>query len=149
MRYPLPYAFARAARLLLEDDGHALVLWHDGHPDPGHLSEVMRRNGTGEQPLALQQADAHTLAQRISHAYSQSESSAAAVVSEVESDADLSRIMQELPAVEDLLEAANDAINDILASIPSGLHDACLLRCMPAYQTILRSLSHCAAACGK
>jgi general secretion pathway protein E len=31
------------------------------------------------------------------------------VVSEVESDADLSRMMQELPAVEDLLEAADDA----------------------------------------
>ncbi len=109
MRYPLPYAFARAARLLLEDDGHGLTLWHDGSPDPGHLSEVMRRHGAGAQPLTLQQADAHTLAQRISHAYSQNESSAAAVVSEVESDADLSRIMQELPAVEDLLESADDA----------------------------------------
>jgi general secretion pathway protein E len=31
------------------------------------------------------------------------------VVSEVESDADLSRMMQELPAVEDLLETADDA----------------------------------------
>jgi general secretion pathway protein E len=35
--------------------------------------------------------------------------SAAAVVSEVQSEADLSRMMQELPAVEDLLEAADDA----------------------------------------
>jgi type II secretory ATPase GspE/PulE/Tfp pilus assembly ATPase PilB-like protein len=49
------------------------------------------------------------LAQRISAAYAQGESSAATVVSEVESDADLSRMMQELPAVEDLLEAADDA----------------------------------------
>jgi type II secretory ATPase GspE/PulE/Tfp pilus assembly ATPase PilB-like protein len=31
------------------------------------------------------------------------------VVSEVESDADLSRMMQELPAVEDLLETSDDA----------------------------------------
>ncbi len=109
MRYPLPYAFARTARLLLEDDGHALTLWHDGQPDASALSEVMRRYGSAPLPLALEQADAHTLAQRISTAYSQSESSAAAVVSEVESDADLSRIMQELPAVEDLLESADDA----------------------------------------
>ena len=93
MRYPLPYAFARTARLLLEDDGQALTLWHDGRPDAGHLSEVMRRFGAAQQPLAMQQSDPHTLAQRISTAYSQSESSAAAVVSEVESDADLSRIM--------------------------------------------------------
>ena len=109
MRYPLPYAFARTARLLLEDDGHALTLWHDGQPDASALSEVMRRYGAAPLPLALEQADAHTLVQRISTAYSQSESSAAAVVSEVESDADLSRIMQELPAVEDLLESADDA----------------------------------------
>ena len=45
----------------------------------------------------------------VSSAYSQGESSAALVASEVESDADLQRMMQELPAVEDLLEAADDA----------------------------------------
>jgi general secretion pathway protein E len=50
-----------------------------------------------------------TAGQRISAAYAQGESSAATVVSEVESDADLSRMMQELPAVEDLLETADDA----------------------------------------
>ena len=109
MRYPLPYAFARTARLLLQDDGGQLTLWHDGQPDPALLGEVLRQHGGGEPPLQLQQLDAPTLAQRISSAYSQAESSAAAVVSEVESDADLSRIMQELPAVEDLLEAADDA----------------------------------------
>ncbi|MDR0274503.1 MAG: Flp pilus assembly complex ATPase component TadA [Burkholderiaceae bacterium] len=91
------------------------MLWHDGQPDAGALSEVLRRYGTNAganqdgPPIALQMLDAQTLAQRISSAYAQRESSAAAVVSEVESDADLSRIMQELPAVEDLLEAADDA----------------------------------------
>jgi len=58
---------------------------------------------------SLQQLDAPALAQRISAAYAQGESSAATVVSEVQNDADLSRIMQELPAVEDLLEASDDA----------------------------------------
>ncbi|HLL17759.1 MAG TPA: type II secretion system ATPase GspE, partial [Rubrivivax sp.] len=58
---------------------------------------------------ALQQLDPGALAQRISAAYAQGESSAATVVSEVQNDADLSRMMQELPAVEDLLEAADDA----------------------------------------
>jgi general secretion pathway protein E len=57
----------------------------------------------------LQVLDAAALAQRISAAYAQGESSAATVVSEVESDTDLSRMMQDLPAVEDLLEAADDA----------------------------------------
>ena len=49
------------------------------------------------------------LRQRISAAYAQSESSAATVVSEVESDVDLSRMMQSLPAIEDLLETSDDA----------------------------------------
>jgi len=104
MRYPLPYAFARSQQLLLEDDGHQLVLWHAGSPAPA-WSEVLRK-----YPVrSLQQLDPQALAQRISAAYAQGESSAATVVSEVQNDADLSRIMQELPAVEDLLEASDDA----------------------------------------
>src|SRR5688572_3313397 len=58
---------------------------------------------------SLQQLDPAALAQRISAAYAQGESSAATVVSEVQNDADLSRMMQELPAVEDLLETSDDA----------------------------------------
>jgi general secretion pathway protein E len=57
----------------------------------------------------MQQLDGAELAQRISVAYSQGESSAATIVSEVQNDADLSRMMQELPAVEDLLETSDDA----------------------------------------
>ena len=109
MRHPLPYAFARSNQLLLEDDGQQLTLWHAAPPNaPGApaLSEVLRKHPSVRQ---LQALDAPALAQRISAAYAQGESSAATVVSEVESDADLSRMMQELPAVEDLLEAADDA----------------------------------------
>jgi general secretion pathway protein E len=109
MRYPLPYAFARSSGLLLEDDGQALTLWHGAQPDTSALGEVLRKHGGPGATLALQLADGATLAQRISSAYAQGESSAAAVVSEVESDADLSRMMQELPAVEDLLETSDDA----------------------------------------
>ena len=105
MRYPLPYAFARTSQLLIEDDGHEPLLWHGPSPDWQALSEVQRRHAVQR----WQMLDAGTLAHRISAAYSQGESSAALVVSEVESDADLSRMMQELPAVEDLLETADDA----------------------------------------
>ncbi len=105
MRHPLPYTFARANQLLLEDDGHQLVLWHGQAPNMGAMSEVLRKHAVQQ----LMPLDANALAQRISAAYSQSDSSAAMVVSEVESDADLSRMMQELPAVEDLLESAGDA----------------------------------------
>ena len=110
MRYPLPYAFARSNALLLEDDGRFLVLWHDAGPDASALGEVMRKYACKDGvALTLRRAEGGTLGQRISAAYAAVESSAAAVVNEVESDADLSRIMQELPAIEDLLETSDDA----------------------------------------
>ncbi|WP_198971050.1 GspE/PulE family protein [Xylophilus sp. ASV27] len=100
-----PYAFARTHQLLLEDDGERLTLWHGAAPDATALGEVLRKHAVA----SLQRLDNAALAQRISAAYAQGESSAATVVSEVESDADLSRMMQELPAIEDLLETSDDA----------------------------------------
>ena len=109
MRYPLPYSFARTSALLLEDDGQSLMLWHNPSPDLGALGEVMRKYATASTTITLHRADPNTLAQRISAAYANGESSAATVVSEVEEGADLSRMMQDLPAVEDLLETSDDA----------------------------------------
>ena len=105
MRYPLPYAFARSHQLLLEEQAGALTLLTHPQSLASGVSEVMRKYPSCQrQPMA--QA---LLVQRISTAYAQGESSAAAVVSEVESDVDLSRMMQELPAIEDLLETSDDA----------------------------------------
>jgi len=105
MRHPLPYAFARTHQLLLEDDGRTLTLWHLPEPPAGAWSEVLRMHVIDH----FQQLDAQSLAQRISASYAGAESSAAMVMSEVEGEADLARMMQELPAVEDLLEASADA----------------------------------------
>jgi general secretion pathway protein E len=105
MRHPLPYAFARTQQLLLEEDLGELTLWLHPATAPAAVAEVLRKHPV-RQVQSLSQA---ALAQRISAAYAQGESNAAAVVSEVESDADLSRMMQELPAVEDLLETSDDA----------------------------------------
>jgi general secretion pathway protein E len=105
-RYPLPYAFARGQQLLLEQsDDDALTLWMPVGTPPAAIGEVLRKHHV----TAFQALPPAELAQRISAAYAQGESNAAAVVSEVQSDADLSRMMQELPAVEDLLESAGDA----------------------------------------
>src|SRR6478736_3080705 len=104
-RHPLPYAFAKANTLLLEDDGQQLVLWAAETTSPSALSEVTRLFDVS----GFERESSSTLVQRIASAYAGSESSAAAVIGEVESGVDLSRMMQELPAVEDLLEAANDA----------------------------------------
>ncbi len=104
-RHPLPYAFAKANTLLLEDDGERLVLWAPETVALPALSEVLRLYDVD----ALEREAAPSLASRIAAAYAGGESSAATVVGEVESAVDLSRMMQDLPAVEDLLEAANDA----------------------------------------
>ncbi|WP_428420150.1 type II secretion system ATPase GspE [Methylibium sp.] len=104
-RHPLPYAYAKAHSLLLEDNGSQLVLWAGDSVSPSVLSEVMRLYAVD----ALEREAPATLSQRIARVYAGGESSAAAVIGEVESGVDLSRLMQDLPAVEDLLEAANDA----------------------------------------
>ena len=115
MRYPLPYAFARDHGLLLEDDGQQLSLWLSPDSQRQALSEVTRHctHLHPELPLNRLTQDPDGLRQRIQEAYSGSQaqggSSAADVVNAVESEADLSRMMQELPAVEDLLEASDDA----------------------------------------
>ncbi len=104
-RHPLPYAFAKAHTMLLEDDGQQMLLWACETTPPSALTEVLRQYAV----RALEREPSTTLAQRIANAYAGGESSAAAVVGEVESAVDLSRLMQDLPAVEDLLEAADDA----------------------------------------
>ncbi|MBK6863139.1 MAG: type II secretion system ATPase GspE [Ideonella sp.] len=104
-RHPLPYAFAKANTLLLEDDGEQFVLWAPREASYPALSEVLRLYDID----VMEHEAADTLAQRIAVAYAGGESSAAAVIGEVESGVDLSRMMQELPAIEDLLEASNDA----------------------------------------
>ena len=106
---PLPYAFARRFQLLLEressDPGVGSTLLISTQSDAQAMSEVMRCHAVAQ----VQDMAPNELSQRITAAYSKNESSSASVVSEVESDADLSRIMQELPAVEDLLASADDA----------------------------------------
>ncbi|MEO5735780.1 MAG: type II secretion system ATPase GspE [Rubrivivax sp.] len=105
LRHPLPYAYAKAHTLLLEDDGEQLLLWAGETTSPAALAEVTRLF----EISAFEREATATLGQRIASAYAGGESSAAAVIGEVESGVDLSRMMQELPAVEDLLEAADDA----------------------------------------
>ena len=104
-RHPLPYAYAKAHTLLLEDDGARLVLWAPENVALPALSEVLRLYEVD----GFERESAETLTSRIAAAYAGGESSAAVVVGEVESAVDLSRMMQELPAIEDLLEASNDA----------------------------------------
>ena len=105
-RHPLPYAYAKAHTLLLEDDGaQPRAVGAETVALPA-LSEVLRLYDV--DALRARGRPARSTG-RIAAAYAGGESSAAVVIGEVESAVDLSRMMQELPAIEDLLEAANDA----------------------------------------
>jgi general secretion pathway protein E len=121
LRHPLPYAYAKAHTLLLEDDGERRVLWAPPQASWSALGEVMRVHAVD----SVETESSTALASRIAAAYAGGESSAAAVVGEVESAVDLSRLMQDLPAVEDLLEAADDApiIRMLNALLTQGVKD--------------------------
>jgi len=104
----VPYGFARTHQVLVAGlVGDTIEVWI-GNRTPRHaLAELSRL-----VPLRLvtvRKPD-DELSSAISRAYSQQQGgSAAAVVDELESDMDLSRLMQDLPKIEDLLETEDDA----------------------------------------
>ena len=105
-RHPLPYAFAKANTLLLEDDGQQLVLWAAEGASLPALSEVLRLYEIDvmehEAAATLVQRIAVGLrGQRIERGHGDRRGR--------ERRRPESRMMQELPAIEDLLEASNDA----------------------------------------
>ena len=104
-RHPLPYAVAKAQQVLIEDDGQQRTLWATAALSLPTLSELQRVYA----PRKIECLSPSELSQRIQTAYAGGDDSAALVVGEVESAVDLSRLMQDLPAVADLLEAADDA----------------------------------------
>ena len=103
----VPYAFARDNLILLrplsERDAEAWI----GESTPiTALNEVMRVFPGRVRPVVVA---TEKLSQAISQAYAHHEGSAQQVVGDIEGEFDISRMMQEVPDVEDLLETADDA----------------------------------------
>src|SRR5690606_39150317 len=104
----LPFAFARDHLLLArraEAPGNAVELWVSQASAPSAIAEVSRRFGR----VKLKSLPREELEAAIARAYAASGDDAAQVVDEVESDLDLAKLMLDMPAVEDLLESADDA----------------------------------------
>jgi len=113
----LPYSFARGAQLLAayQHADHIEVWICDTTPLQA-LAEVGRTLGA----LSLRRLAPALLMQHINQAYARQDGSAAQLVGEVEDEVDLSRLMQEIPEIEDLLDSQDDApvirmINALLA----------------------------------
>ncbi len=105
----LPYAYARDFALLAyrktEDRENSVEVWFSDATPPTAIAEVSRRFGR----VKLKSLPHEELKAAIAKAYAGSGGDAAQVVGEVESDLDLTRLMQDMPAIEDLLESADDA----------------------------------------
>ncbi len=101
----LPFSFSRDFGVLAQAGSDAVDVWMSDDTHASAIAEVGRRFGR----LRLHKLAREQLESAIAKAYAGSGGDAAQVVDEVESDLDLARLIQEMPAVEDLLEAADDA----------------------------------------
>lgn len=102
----LPFAFAREARLVLtrQHDNSIQVLICP-QTDPNGLAEIGRRFGR----LTTVMLNEEQIELALRAAYAQADGTAARVAGEIEADLDLSRVMQETQAIEDLLDVEDDA----------------------------------------
>ncbi|HEY1995589.1 type II secretion system ATPase GspE [Paraburkholderia sp.] len=102
----VPYGFARSGQILVaHQHADSLEVWISERTSDAALAEVARNFGA----LTVVRLPADELALAINQAYARHDGSAAQVVGEVEGEVDLSRLMQEIPEVEDLLESEDDA----------------------------------------
>jgi general secretion pathway protein E len=123
----VPYAFAKAHGVLpaAERDGR-LVLWVTSATPPAAVMEIRRALGRDIAPVIV---DAAQFDAGLRAAYADAEGEAASVVGEVEGEEDLRRLMQDIPELEDLLEARDDApiirmLNALLAqAVREGASD--------------------------
>src|SRR5258708_35958781 len=101
-------------------------MWVPSAATPAATGEVRRTLGRDVEPMLVAQTQFDAALQA---AYTERKSAAASIVDEVQGEAELSRLMQDLPEVEDLLEARHDApiirmLNALLSqAVNQGDHD--------------------------
>jgi general secretion pathway protein E len=107
MKNLIPYAYARAHSVLPagERDGR-LLLWVTSATPPAAVMEVRRALARDVAPVMVGTAE---FGESLRAAYASGEGEAASVVGQVEGEIDLGRLMQDIPEVEDLLDARDDA----------------------------------------
>ncbi len=124
----LPYSYARDFSVLAKRSDalpHAVEVWVSSITPPSAIAEVSRRFGR----IKLKSVSKPELEDAIAKAYANSGGDASQVVDEFEADLDLTKLMQDVPAIEDLLESADDApvirmINALLTqSLREGASD--------------------------
>jgi general secretion pathway protein E len=124
----LPYAFARDFGVLartIDGSADAVEVWMSGATPSAAIAEVSRRFGR----IALRRMERADLEAAIASAYAGAGGDASQVVDEFDADLDLTKLLQDVPAIEDLLESSDDApvirmINALLTqSLREGASD--------------------------
>jgi len=124
----LPYAFARDHGVLARgngEPGQSVEVLVSSATVPAAIAEVSRRFGR----IQLRRLDRDELDAAIAGAYAGGGGDASQVVDEFDADLDLTKLLQDVPAIEDLLESSDDApvirmINALLTqSLREGASD--------------------------
>jgi general secretion pathway protein E len=124
----LPYAFARDHGVLArtgDDASQSVEVLISNSTPPAAIAEVSRRFGR----IALRRLERSELDDAIAAAYAAAGGDANQVSEEFDADLDLTRLLQDVPAIEDLLESSDDApvirmINALLTqSLREGASD--------------------------
>jgi general secretion pathway protein E len=111
----IPYAFAKAHGVVVSavDAESAEVAVRAGGPagtnagkQAGALAELRRALGV---PLRARRVSAEEFDELIAATYNRAAAGAAALADDISQDVDLSRLLQDIPKVEDLLDARDDA----------------------------------------
>jgi general secretion pathway protein E len=103
----IPYAFAKANGVVVTSlDGSFGSVAVRSDAQAGALSELRRALGV---PLRARRVGAEEFDELIAATYNSAAAGAAALADDLSQDVDLSRLLQEIPRVEDLLDARDDA----------------------------------------
>ncbi|MGO4381765.1 type II secretion system ATPase GspE [Pseudoduganella sp. RAF53_2] len=121
----LPYAFARDFLVLAqpsEGDAHSVDVLISNATPPAAIAEVSRRFGR----VNLKHLPRADLDAAIAGAYAGAGGDASQVAEEFDADLDLTKLLQDVPAIEDLLESSDDApvIRMINALLTQALRDS-------------------------
>ena len=103
----IPYAFAKAHGVLAAGfEGEAVVVLMRPDATADGMIELKR---VLQRPLVARPVDAEVFARDLARAYNQAAPMATALASDLAADADLARLMQDMPVTEDLLDSTTQA----------------------------------------
>ncbi|MDB5811235.1 MAG: putative type secretion system protein HxcR [Betaproteobacteria bacterium] len=103
----VPYAFAKSNGIVVtrrDEAGAEVAVRADAHPRA--LAELRRVIGV---PLTARRIDAAQFDELLAQMYNGANNGAVALANDLAQDIDLSRLLQEIPEIEDLLESQDDA----------------------------------------